>query len=196
MKSLESVFVANYDKSGDNTFRQLRKEGAVALYVRESMEGLTLWYELFTFKTIKAGTPLPGGNTVQEDYEQYPGKSAFGKTAWVIAGENDLARANARFDELVKTASDKSSAIFLAYIGEEETDEAVPVLKVEKLSSETIKIPVGQFTHSELADANQTGKSQVYFILQDMVKAGSVKVVGTRKPAGGRGKPSNVFEKS
>ena len=192
MKSLELEFVANYDKCGDHTFKQLMRQGNVALYDRQSMEGRSLWHEVFVFKTIKAGTPLPGGNTVPEDYEQYPGKSAFGKTAWAIAGGDYAKRSLAKFNELVKKAAD------LLKESEDEADAdaspSVPVVKVEKQTS-SINFPAGKFTHSELAEFNGKTRSQVYFVLQDMIKAGVIISAGTRRPESGKGKACNLFEK-
>ena len=81
MKKLQKEFTANYDKVGNNKFVQLRKEDGVAMYERLNMDGTHRIYEVFIVKVVEKGTPLPGGNKVQETYEQYPGCAAFGRYA-------------------------------------------------------------------------------------------------------------------
>ncbi len=89
----------NADKCGNHTFTQVRREGNVCMYRRDrSTDGRKMWFEVFLTKTVKAGSPLPGGGTVQEDYEQYPGSSFFGRTAWNTPFEK---RANDLFNEML-----------------------------------------------------------------------------------------------
>ncbi|NBX51168.1 hypothetical protein EBT25_14880, partial [bacterium] len=66
MKKLQKEFTANYDKIGNNKFVQLRKENGVAMYERLNMDGTHRSYEVFIVKVVEKGTPLPGGNKVQE----------------------------------------------------------------------------------------------------------------------------------
>ncbi len=70
MKKLQKEFTANYDKVGNNKFIQIKKENGVAIYERQNMDGSHRSYEVFAVKVVEKGTPLPGGNKVQETYEQ------------------------------------------------------------------------------------------------------------------------------
>jgi len=87
---------------------QLKRSETAALYsrARESTPDKIFGYEVFLIKTVRAGSPLPGGGTVEEDYESYPGSTSFGKTAWYISGPNALVRAEKRFAELSVAATE------------------------------------------------------------------------------------------
>lgn len=197
MKILEMEFVYNADKCGTHTFRQIKREGKVALYerIREDNNS-SFGYELFFIKTVKAGASLPDGTTVQEDYEQYPGKSVFGKTAWFLgAGPESLKWCLNRLNELVKEQSDQA----IEEETEAEVEESVPVLKIEKTAPAediAIQIPSGKFTHAELANFNKKTRPQVYVQLQQLIRSKVLKVAGTRPPTSGKGKSSNLFEKA
>jgi hypothetical protein len=99
MKDLEKSFKTNADGSGLQTFEQVKRNDIVAVYKRIRDDGTTFGYEVFYIKIVKAGSPLPGGGVVAEDYVSYPGKSAFGKTAYFYP---DLNSALAKFDEMNK----------------------------------------------------------------------------------------------
>lgn len=78
---------------------QITRSDRAAIYARSRVnEPDTIHgYEVFLIKTIEAGSPLPGGKTVAETYESYPGSTAFGKTAWFYPTEETARR---RFDAL------------------------------------------------------------------------------------------------
>jgi len=101
MKLLRVDFTTNADKMGDTDFHQLRKEKNVALYRRHTLTGALVGFEVFQVKTVPAGTLLPNGVTVQENYESYPRSKSFGKTAWFIFGPDAESRANLRFEKLL-----------------------------------------------------------------------------------------------
>jgi hypothetical protein len=82
MKDIETTFTKNTDGCGDTIFTQVRKEGLNYIYRRQGVGKSMVTYEVFTAKEVLKGSPLPGGGTVAEDYIQYPGKSAFSRSAW------------------------------------------------------------------------------------------------------------------
>ncbi len=82
MKKLELSFETNADQTGKMRFIQLERCDTVALYRRDRLDGTTFSYELFKIKVVKAGTKLPNGKVVEEDYEKYPTKHNFGVWAW------------------------------------------------------------------------------------------------------------------
>ena len=80
---------------------QIKREGNCAIYSTSKVKtpAKISGYEVFRFKTILKGTPLPGGVVVEQSYEQYPGSNMFGKTAWNV---HSLARAEEVMAELLK----------------------------------------------------------------------------------------------
>lgn len=85
---------------------QVKRKGNVAIYSvsKEKTPHMIRGYEVFRFKTVLKGTPLPGNLTVDQTYEQYPGSNMFGKTAWAIGGEPEAAlkAAGSMFERLIK----------------------------------------------------------------------------------------------
>lgn len=189
MKTLEKEFVSGEGgfSATPLTYTQVARTDKVAIYAR-SRDGEVREYEVFRIKINPKGKKI--FNTVlEDDEEQYPPTSAFGRSAWSFGGDSAKAkiRAMARYNELVKEAGAK---IEEASEGEEEATMTVPVVKVD---AGELKVPQGKFTHAELADFNQKTKQQVYFILQQYVKDGKLKIAGTRP---GKGKASKLFEKA
>lgn len=186
MKELQKEFVMNADKCGNHTFTQVRREKNVALYRRDKVDtGRFQSCEVFFVKVVKAGSPLPGGGTVAEDYEQYPGASAFGRTAWSICGkESDaLLCANKRFEELLKETSEVETT----------TDETViPVIKVSNTERRALNWPDKPFTQKELAAFNHIDNyKEVYTDLQRALASGKIVVSGQREST--RGKSAKLF---
>lgn len=60
--------------------------------------------------------------------------------------------------------------------------------------ADTLKIPAGKFTHTELAQLNGKTNQQVWTRYQAMVKGKIILSAGTRPPKNGRGKPSLLWE--
>jgi len=87
---------------------QVKREGNVAIYSFSKVKTpakIQCW-EVFRFKTILKGTPLPGNVFVEQTYEQYPGSNMFGKSAWSV---HSIGRAEEIFDELVKEDKQKTA---------------------------------------------------------------------------------------
>ncbi len=190
MKTLEKQFVFNADKCGDQIFTQVKREGNVCMYRRQKIAGGPIQsFEVFVTKVVKAGAPLPGGGQVAEDYEQYPGKSAFGRTAWSIGGVDGEKRASEKFDLLVKEANK-----IIDLDAEIEENDPMPVARVSK-GEVTLKIPEKPFTQKELAAFNGFDNYKVvYSDLQKMLSNGTLKVAGEREST--RGKPAKLFARA
>lgn len=188
MRLLEKEFVSSFEGTKNHRFVQKRKEKNFALYERFDEEGKSLGFELFKFKVILKGSLLPGGGTEIEDREVYPRANSFGKTAYFIAGENGEERATQKFDCLLKGDVNSSA--------DEDTD-STDLTKVRKeAATGDLQIPNGKFTHADFSDLNQKSKTDTYIQLQQFVKVGKIKLVGTKPPIGGKGRSSNLFEKS
>ena len=179
----------NADKCGNHTFTQIRREGNIAAYRRNRVtDGSVHSYEVFIVKTVKAGTALPGGGTVAEDYEQYPGASAFGRHAWSISwGPGAEARVNRKVEELVK------GAVPVVEIEGEET-EIVPIVRVGGKSKErrALNWPSQPFSQKELAAFNGiVNYKEVYTDLQIGLASGFL--VKGDKVDSVRGKKKQLF---
>jgi len=58
----------------------------------------------------------------------------------------------------------------------------------------TLKFPIGEFTHTELAQANGKTNQQVWTAYQAAIKAGIIVSAGTRPNPSGKGKPSKIWK--
>jgi hypothetical protein len=187
MKTLEQNFVMNADKCGDHTFTQIRREGNICCYRRNRVSDNRVHsFEVFITRVVKAGSPLPGGGMVAEDYEQYPGKTAFGRTAWSILMEQ---RANTVFNGLLakNVIPEPDTA--------EET-ELVNIVKVVRPKSDrrAIKFPKGPFTQKDLAAFNGIENyKEVYTDLQRALADGTLKISAQVKEVS-RGRAAKMFE--
>lgn len=185
MKKLQKEFTGNFDRVGNTKFIQLKKENGVAIYERQNMDGSTRSYEVFIVKVIEKGTALPGGNSVQETYEQYPGCAAFGKTAYDC---KTIASAEERFDELVKKVKCSNDA------KEESIKTGVPVKRGRKASTKmNVKMTLKKDSKFTINMLNTyTGVNTVYIrkAVNEWLESGVITINGTVKPENGRGKPS------
>lgn len=187
MKTLEQTFVKNVDKCGNHTFTQIRREGNFCIYRRNRVsDGTVHSHEVFITRVIKAGTPLPGGNEVAEDYEQYPGCNAFGRTAWSYSGPAGERAANIKFD-IIKLKKDLEEV----EIEVDGTVTTIPVARVAK-SKVSLKLPGKPFTQKELAAHNNIANyKEVYSSLQSMLADKILRLAGTREVT--RGKAAKLF---
>lgn len=199
---LQTEFLLNADKCGENAFIQVKRSGPICLYKRVGMDGRPRELELFKVKTVKAGAPLPGGAKVEKDYESYPGASSFGRTALSIGGVGAEQRATQLFE--VWAANPELSAVELSQNQSSQPVAGKPaaqaVVKVAKSRQRVDKdatyvIPDGEFTQADFAKANNMPeRGRVYGILQQQVKSGKVKPVGLKKV--GKGRPSAYFARA
>lgn len=188
MKKLQKEFTGNFDRVGNTKFVQLKKENGVAIYERQNMDGSFRSYEVFIVKVIEKGTALPGGNSVQETYEQYPGCAAFGKTAYDC---KTIDTAEARFEELVKKVKNSNDA------KEESIKTGVPVKRGRKANAKmNVKMSLdkgSKFTISMLS--TYTGVNTVYIrkAVNEWLADGVITITGEVKSETGRGKPSTEY---
>jgi hypothetical protein len=185
MKKLQKEFTANYDKVGNNKFIQIKKENGVAMYERQNMDGSHRSYEVFAVKVVEKGTPLPGGNKVQETYEQYPGCAAFGKTAFDC---KTIDRAEERFAELVEKVKASADA------KEEAAKSGVPVKRGRKAGPKMdVKMTLNKgskFTISMLSTYTGVHVAFIRMAVKNWLNNGVITVNGSVKNESGRGKPA------
>lgn len=201
MKKLQEEFQSNADQCGLHTFKQVKRCANAALYQRIRKDGTTHSFEAFRVKVVKAGTKLPNGTLVQEDYESYPGKSSFGKHAYSC---KTIAQAEMRYDEVIKNQEPIDSSV------EEEGEDGTPSVKTKpdtKISAtkgtrgrkaidrSTIKMPKKgeKFEVKGLHLMNEAMSfGFVYQHLRSLLATGQAKVVDSI--SGGRGKPRLVYQ--
>jgi len=188
MKKLQKEFTGNFDRVGNTKFIQRKKENGVAMYERQNMDGTFRSYEVFIVKVVPKGTPLPGGNTVQETYEQYPGCAAFGKTAYDC---KTIDQAEKRFDELVKKVKDSNDA------KEEAVKTGKPIRRGRKASSKVnVKMTLNKgskFTISMLSTYTGVDSMFIRKAVKQWLIDGVINVTGSVKSESGRGKPANEY---
>ena len=195
MKKLQVEFQSNADQCGLHTFKQIKRTANTALYQRIRKDGSTHSYEAFKIKIVKAGTVFAkGAKPIEEDYESYPGKSAFGRYAYSCS---DLAHAERRYDELLK------SQVVLDDVAEEEDEGNV----VEKKQSEkkatagkrgrkakdrsSLKIPKDKFTMKQLELLNPD--VSFAFLYQHIRALLNIEYKIVESIGGKRGKPTIVY---
>ena len=188
MKKLQKEFTGNFDRVGNTKFIQIKKENGVAIYERQNMDGSLRSYEVFVVKVVPKGTALPGGNSVQETYEQYPGCAAFGKTAYDC---KSIDQAEKRFDELVKKVKTSNDA------KEESIKSGKPVKRGRKASTKiNVKMTLkkdSKFTINMLS--TYTGVDSVFIrkAVNEWLSSGAITISGVVKSESGRGKPSTEY---
>jgi len=196
MKKLQAEFQMNADMCGLHTFKQIKRTSNTAIYQRIRKDGTTHTFEAFKIKIVKAGTVFAKGATpVAEDYESYPGKSAFGKYAYSC---KTLEHAERRFDELLK------SQIVVDEV-EEEDEDASAIVKKDNTESKVVKgkrgrkakdrknlkIPKDKFTIKQLELLNpDVSFAFLYQHVRGLLNI-EFKIVETL--GGKRGKPTIVY---
>lgn len=188
MKKLQKEFTGNFDRVGNTKFIQRKKENGVAIYERQNMDGTFRSYEVFIVKVVPKGTALPGGNTVQETYEQYPGCAAFGKTAYDC---KTIDQAEKRFDELVKKVKDSNDA------KEESIKSGKPIRRGRKASPKVnVKMTLNKgskFTISMLSTYTGVDSMFIRKAVKQWLIDGVISVTGSVKSESGRGKPCTEY---
>jgi hypothetical protein len=206
MKLLEQTFVKNFDRSGDNTFTQVKTVPTPSLntyiYRRERMDGSFVSYEVFVAKRRYKGDKLPGGLVEAEDRERYPTANDFGFTAKEF---KNLSSAESYFDELVEkmqVKEDKKNGVE----DKAETFEAQVSAKLDltpkirgrkRKERPALVYPTGnQWLMKDLLKANEVGWTQslAYIELQKALKSGIVVEVARVKNDSGRGRAMVVYK--
>lgn len=188
MKLLETEFVQNSDKRGDNKFVQIKRNEFAAMYRRFDMDGVALEFEVFAVK-VAGGTEIFG--RYYDKYEQYPGASAWGRTAFTAITEGQAERI---YQEITDGKGKRKEGNLVA---------KPSVVKVRNVGGKPgrprskrpeIVLPKKQFCMKDLVKVNQNGWSQptLYVELMKLIKGKRV-MEADRKQVG-RGRPM-VFYK-
>lgn len=203
MRTLEPVFQTNANATGLQEFKQIKRGmlpsgKSICIYQRTRLEG-PMAGQIFGFEVVipsvkKAGTyPLPGGKTItyNEDFEEYPGASKFGFSAWY---GGTLATA-----ELVYNRKTTEAAPVIESEDDGETDAPV-VVKVPgkrgrpRVERPLITLPPVEFSVKELAELNKVQYVIAYQFLKEEMKAGHVKETREERRAS-RGPMTQLFQK-
>lgn len=196
MKKLQAEFQSNVDQCGLHTFKQIKRTSNTAIYQRIRKDGTTHTFEAFKIKVVKAGSKLPGGNVVAEDYEAYPGKSAFGKYAYSC---KTLEHAERRFDELLKSQENIDTVdtddVESEVVGSKKDNSVKSVVKGKRgrkaKDRGSLKIPKDKFTIKQLEFLNpDVSFAFLYQHVRGLLNI-EFKIVETL--GGKRGKPTIVY---
>lgn len=176
MKTLEKEFIRNVDSCGDHRFTQVDRSSDMALYIRRKLDGRIFGYECFKVKIVKAGTSLPGGAIVDEDYEVYPSKHAFGKTAMFISANKEI-----KTSTIVGLFNSRHNIL-------DENDSIQPTYE--------FNIPNEEFTIKMLMAVNPSKSYIECYQFVNLQLGTSLKLLGTKSSPSGKGKPSNYYTKN
>jgi hypothetical protein len=206
MKTLQAHRVSNNDHVGNCNFDLVKRVENVALYHRTNMDGSHRSYETFIVKVVPAGSPLPGGGTVEEDYESYPGAGSFGKTAYDC---KTLEHAERRFDELLIKAKEQTEAREES----ERTGKPIPRGRKPSKTEKTVVVktgngkrgrkrvevnftlpPVGEtFSMKQLVLSSGQKQALLYIRLRELIEVGKVVISGTFREEGQRGRDQVLY---
>lgn len=201
MKLLDKEFTTNANQAGLQTFTQMKREALsngknVYLYVRTAENEAVFAYEVFIASVKKAGEyKLPGGKTITytEDFEEYPGASKFGVSAWFLAS---LVTAEAKFLELTTAPVEKTPEP--AIVGGAALGEALAPTKKgrgrPKGARPLLDLPDVEFSVKELAAKNDVAYPIAFVFLKEAEAQGTVKRTRTERRAA-KGKPTQLFTK-
>lgn len=194
MKKLQVEFQTNADMTGLQTFKQIKRTSNTAIYQRIRKDGSTHSFEAFKIKVVKAGSKLPNGGVVAEDYESYPGKSSFGRYAYSC---KSLEQAERRYDELLK-----SQEVFDTVESDDDDESADVKNNTENTVAKgkrgrkakdrkSLKIPKDKFTIKQLELLNpDVSFAFLYQHVRGLLNI-EFKIVETL--GGKRGKPTIVY---
>lgn len=181
-------FDTNANQTGVQEFlcvkRETNPDGKnVYLYRRTHATGDQLGkihgYEVFTPTIKKAGTyPLPNGKSItyNEDFEEYPGASAFGKRAWFCT---TLESAEKRFQQCLQ----RNTADFVISIppSTEPGPEVIPIVMKgrgrPKVDRSPLALPTVEFSIAELAELNKVERPLAYTFINEQILVGKVHLV-------------------
>lgn len=192
MKMIETEFESNANTSGLHKFHQLRrgvnpKGESVYIYNRITAEGNVFGFEVFTPMVTKAGTvqKFPNGSTrtIEDDTENYPGASSFGRTAYFCS---TMDRAEFRFNELMGIEN-----LTEVHVAVNPKPVAVTPKPVKPSNSPEPQYPGPEFTMQEISDLNGIEKTKMYFLMRDLLAQGKVREL--RRESRGRGRPTVIY---
>ena len=200
MKKLQVEFKSSVDLCGMHTFKQIKNNGIAAIYQRIRKDGTTHSFEAFKIRVVKAGSPLPNGAVVQEDYQPYPGKSAFGKTAFSC---KDLEHAEIRYEEICKNQAhiDDNEPSVVDDEGNvvktKRNDNIVPKKGTRGRKAKSVKMPIPKsgekFTMKMLMMDSGENQAILYIRLKVLIEQNKVVAVGEAREPHTRGKAQIVY---
>ena len=211
MKQIEVEFKTNANGTGMQFFRQIKKgftPKGKAVYIYERIhaigdkEGETFGFEVIAPSIKKAGTySLPGGKSITyaEDFEEYPGASKFGISAWSYPAYQD-GGARWKFEQLTKELieieeiEETNNMIENDNVDTNEVPSNVTKSRGRpKNDRPLLSIPSGEFSTTELCKLNNTDYSVAAVFLRDCEAAGTVKRTRTER-RNAKGKETQLFQ--
>lgn len=202
MKLIESEFKTNANGLGVMNFKMIRRGvnpagKAVYIYFRSRLDGRPFNYEVFIPSITKAGTiqKFPNGSTrtIEDDTENYPGASSFGRTAWECYS---LRHSERRYNDLMNTNVEVES------IEDEPEEKVIIESAVDSVKHRgrpkgirpVLTIPDSNFSVNELAELNKVEYITASVFVKDAIAAKQIQFVRTER-RNVKGKPTNIYNK-
>lgn len=165
-------------------YKLVKRNEKAAIYAR-LRDNRTLGYEVFHIKVIPKGFTykFPNGTvkTVEDDTEQYPSTSQFGKTAWAPA---TIDRATEIFNRILLSNSSVET---------DDEDEDVAVKTPAQIVT-TSDLAPGEFTVNMLADERKIDYVRANLLVKENLASGKFQLVRTQRLNGAK-RPSNIYKK-
>jgi len=204
MKTLSNRFTMNADKCGPHIFQLNRRDGDIALYDRINPNtGSRVGIEVFKVKVVKAGTPLPNGEVVKEDYESYPGGASFGKHAMFCMTEEHAERAVAKLRGQAILGDDtETEVVEFTPLAADEKPAKVAKPRSSARPATTYQFPTGTWSVKDLMRHNDldVDNASSYQLAANWVRGesnrpdGAVVFAEAKKLTAGPGKKTNFFK--
>ena len=173
---------------------QLKREGDIALFSKTGDSG-GVHSEPFEagYEVVVVGrhNGYQFGEVKVDPAETYPSNETWGVKGWSYPNLKD---AEKRFDKLTKQQTNTKPMANEAEPTPITTQPAATLTEAKKLKAVSINLPEKEFTMQELMTFNNSGRSKVYFALQDLIENGTV--VEIRRDQKGRGRAVVIYSKA
>lgn len=202
MKEIEQEFQSNANAMGVMVFLRVMQGinsvgKHVYIYSRRYPENeIPSRWEVFIPSVKKAGTyPLPGGKSITytEDFEEYPGASKFGFSAWDC---NSLPHAKMVYNRLMaigEIVPDEPNTQTGEEVELEDiVDAATPHRGRPKAPRPVLTVPAMEFSVKELAEKNHVEYITASVFVREALEKKEIHFVRAEQRAS-RGKKTNVF---
>ena len=201
MKPIEAEFQSNANGMGVMVFRMVCRgrnaaNKTVYIYSRRypDQENPSLW-EVFIPTIKKAGTyPLPNNKSITytEDFEEYPGASKFGFSAWSC---NSLPHAKMVYERLmaigeVVEAPEEPEPLIVGAVAI--ADSLAPKHRGrQKGPRPALTVPIGEFSTNELAEQNKVDYPAAALFIREALDK-TIRYVRCEQ-RNARGKKTNLY---
>lgn len=160
------------------TYKQVRREGHIAIYQRFYADGRPKDYELIIIKVLPKGHRI-FQKVLEDDEEQYPSTSAWGKRGWSCSLHSAMTRMKSLLEGKIDVAASPDDNL------EVEPEVENPLADVE-VNGDTY------FTVNQFGEKNGLSYVDARLKVLELISQNKVKLVGEKR-LHAKGKPSKVY---